>query len=118
MYVKRTHAGPVGVDLLLLLVGAVEVQLAILQAEVGNAVGVALASGLLLILGKTQLEAAQGGAESGEVDVTARAERNEVEDLLVAGLGLLRRGGESEAAEEGSCEESLELHVDGLRCGC
>ncbi|KAI6776006.1 hypothetical protein HG530_002764 [Fusarium avenaceum] len=63
--------------------------LAILQAEVGNTMGIALAGGLLLIFGKTQLEAAEGGAESGEVDVAARAERNEVEDLLVAGLGLL-----------------------------
>jgi hypothetical protein len=50
---------------------------------------VALASGLLLIFGKIQLEAAQGGAESGEVDVASRAERDEVEDLLVAGFGLL-----------------------------
>lgn len=112
---KLTHAGAVGVDLLLLLVGAVEVQLAILQAEVGDTMDVALAGRLLLVFGKTQLEAAQGGAESGEVDVTARAKRNEVEDLLVARLCLLCRGGESEAAEEGSCEESLELHVDGLR---
>lgn len=104
------HAGAVGPDLLGSSGRLVKAQLVANQLECGVVVRLGVAVGLLV--GQLDEDAVAGGLELGEVDGAGGAESHDLEGGGLAGGG---RGRDEASGQEGSEENSLDLHGDG--CG-